>query len=168
MSIAFGSTDTLADCSLSERLAARLLSMWLPVFDRFVGNSLRFDRDHLRLGLHGESEYAGVGYRRGMLAMATVVMNVFLSAVPGFVLHYTPVPASLVGSLLFIAAILASLGFFLVTAVGSLGLADRLEFVDHTVPEQPRAELAAAREAFVDGDLDEDEFGARVEEVLER
>jgi len=168
MSTAFGSTNTLADCSLSERLAARLLSVWLPVFDRFGSNSLRFDREHLRLGLHGESEYAGSGYRRGMLAMVTVVMNVLLSAVPGFVLHYTPVPASLVGSLLFIAAIFASLGLFFVTAVGSLGLVDRLELVDHTVPEQPREELAAAREAFVDGELDEAEFDARVEEVLER
>jgi len=81
MSTAFGSTDTLADCSLNERLATRLLSVWLPLVDaQFDRGGIRFDRDRLRIALHGESEQPGDGYTRGMVVMALWAMNALLAS----------------------------------------------------------------------------------------
>jgi len=171
MSTTFGSTDTLADCSLDERLAARLLSAWVPLVDaQFDRGGIRFDRDRLRIALHGESEHPGDGYTRGMVVMALWAMNAMFAMLPVGVLAAVPVSdsASVVLLAALVSAMVVTATVGTVLAMGSVGALNKTELVDHTVPEQPREELAAAREAFVDGDLDEAEFGARVEEVLER
>jgi len=160
MSTAFGSTDTLADCSLSERMAARLFSWWVPLLNALLDRgSVRFDRERVRIGLHGESEHPGDGYTRGMAVAGLWLGNAALSALPVLLIGEMPVPESLVLQVVLLVALVSSTALFYGGAIGSCSLIFETELVDHTVPEQPREELAAAREAFVDGDLDEAEFG---------
>ena len=170
MSTTFGSTDTLADCSLDERLAARLLSAWLPLVDaQFDNGGIRFDRDRLRIALHGESEQPGDGYTRGMVVMGLWMMNALLGTLPVWLvtglspLQSPPLPVALVA----IVALLATASVAITLAMGSVGALVKTELVDHTVPKQPDA-VDDLKDRYVAGDLDDAELEREAAEVWDR
>ena len=169
MSSAFGSSDTIADCSLSERVAARVLSAWLPLLDAVAeGVRVRFDREQLRLAIHGEHEEPTEAYDAGQAVSFLWGANAMFAFLPLGIASSLPNPEPGLLSAAVAAVSLVAIAAFVVVVLGSIGCITKTELVDHTVPKQPEEELAGLQERFVNGDLDEEELAAEAERVIER
>jgi uncharacterized membrane protein len=135
---------------------------------QFEDGFVRFDAARNRLGLHGESEHPGDAFSRGKLVTTVWMANALLGVFPLLLITQVPVPE---GSVIVwpLVAVITVMSFFAIAVVeGSIELLNETQVVDHTTAEEPREELAALQERFVDGDLDDDELAAEVERVIDQ
>ena len=165
MSTEFGTDTRLDDANSAVRVASWLLDGWLSLLTRFGDVGISFDRQNLRLSMHGESEHSGDGYNRGQIVALLGVLNSFLGIVPIVLLgELTSVLGESVAPLLLLPMTLAAF-FGIWTVTGSMELADEIEVVDHTTEPLPD-DLDDLKQQFVDGDLDDTEFEAQLEDRL--
>jgi len=168
MTAEFGPRDERV-ASLPERLAAVSISL-LTRFTNWKSleqMDLRFRSDSATFVVSGESEQSGERYSRGISVGVTCL---FAGLVPVLaVLSVGPAaidvlePFRPLGEVL----LLFSFVFALVNLFGVFGVLTKIDVIDHTTEPEPEA-VAELREQFVDGEIDERELAARVEEVLER
>ena len=168
MTAEFGPRDV--DLSLMERVAAHATRYSTKLFSDMANITLRFNPEQATLSLSGESQHPGEGFNRGLLVGLLYLLNLMLSvSVALAAAEAVSVGAStgpVVATIIAIPALFVVFGSMLV-ALGSIRLIQKTDVIDHTTEPEPEA-LAELREQFVDGEIDERELAARVEEVWER
>jgi len=168
MTHVFGPDTTLDEVGIFERAASRFFTAWFPPVERALADQQwRFDREKIRLSVHGESEYSGDAYSRGQVVNTLWFLNSLLPVLLVTLLSFIRPP---VGSVLFWAVggslVLLAL-FACANVLGSVDLSSEIQVIDHTTESTPEA-VADLQEQYVDGNLDGDEFEARVEAVIDR
>ena len=167
MSTEFGSDTRLDDANTAVRIASWLLDGWLSLLPRTGDVTFGFDRQKLRLSIHGESEHSGDAYNRGQIVALLGALNVFISILPIMLIGgLTSVLGESVAPLLLGPMTIAAF-FAIWTVTGSMELTDEIEVLDHTTEPLPD-DLDDLKQQFVDGDLDDNEFEAAVEQVIDR
>ena len=166
MTAEFGPRDV--DLSSRERFAGRLLDL----STRFLNHgsdskSMYYRRDSATLTLHGESEYAGDVFNRGKMALYPLLISNYFTTmllVTAGVLPDFGNPA--IGGLKLLVFIAVAWVWYCNTT-GSIILASKIDVVDHTTQPDPE-ELDELQSQFVDGEIEQTELEARVEEVMQR
>jgi len=165
MTTEFGSDTRLDDANSAVRVASWLLDAWLSLLPRPGDVSFRFDRQKLRLSIQGESEHSGDGYNRGQIVALISALNCMISIVPIMLIgELTTVVGESLAPLLLLPMTLAAL-FAIWTVSGSMELTGEIEVVDHTTEPLPH-DIQELSQQFVDGDLDDSEFEAQLEDRL--
>ena len=167
MTAEFGPRDV--DLSTTERVGARSIELLV----RFMNwktldhKTLRFRTDSATFVVSGESEHSGEGYARGKavagVCLAACIFPFVALLSLGPAVTFLPAPLDAVGSLL----LGLSMGLALVNLTGALDVFKKADVIDHTTEPDPER-LTELREQFVDGEFDERELAARVEEVMTR
>jgi len=167
MTVEFGSDTRLDETARPVRLASWLLDQWLWLLPQSDDFGIGFDRQKLRLSIHGESEDAGDAYDRGQVVGLLGVLNAMLGIVPLMLLgELVDVIPEAVAPVLLLPIIAAAV-FGVVNVRGSFELTDKLQIFDPTTPETDTADLDAVKQEFLNGEITEAEFDRRVDAALE-
>jgi len=148
-------------------ISGMMVSSVVQVF-RLRTNSIRYDRHKNRISLHGESQNPGSPYKAGVIA-ALVPLSAFMMYIgvaamfwqlPNALSSYSEVLSGAVGGLY--------LGIVITLVTCTIPLLERIKqmsVVDHTTEPLPD-DLDDLKQQFVDGDLDDSEFEAQLEDRL--
>ena len=168
MTTEMGPRDATA-LTLFERLAARSTHYVVRGMDvLYDGGSIRFNDSTATLSISGESDYASDSYERGQLSSLVAIANSLTPVALIMLLTMVSVtPGSLVAVAYFFGVLLPVALFGIFNVHGSVSLISKIDVIDHTTEPEPEA-LVELQSQFVDGEIEQAEFEARVEEVWER
>ena len=168
MTAEFGPRDV--DLSLMERVAAHATRYSTKLFSHMANSTLRFNPEQATLSLSGESQHPGEGFNRGLLVGLLYLLNLMLSVcvalAAGEAVSVGASTGPVVATIIAIPALFVVFGSMLV-ALGSISLIQKTDVIDHTTEPEPEA-LAELQSQFVDGEIEQGELEARVEEVMQR
>ena len=166
MTAEFGPRDV--ELGWKERFAGRMASAVCSLVNSETDDkTLRFNPDTATLTVAGESEHSGDALYRGTNVGA---LFLFTNTIAWMILASLN---ALIGTGSFIVDTALLIGIIATSVVvyanmaGSFNLLSKTDVIDHTTEPEPEA-LAELREQFVDGEIDERELEARVEEVMAR
>ena len=148
-------------------LSGRMMAAIFSTLDR-IGYPIRFDAEKNRISVHGESENPGSEMKAGVLAAITPIMSVlFYSGV--FILLGPAVETADEFSAAAGVVVFVPFALLAVLLIGSFSghfeRVKQMRVVDHTTEPLPD-DLDDLKQQFVDGDLDDTEFEAQLEDRL--
>jgi len=166
MTAEFGPRDV--ELGWKERFAGRMASAVCRLLDSEIDDkSVRFNPDTATLTVAGESEHSGDALRHGTyLGALFLFTNTIAWAIMPLLYALTGTGSFIVDTVVLFAIITTSVVVY-ANMAGSFNLLTKTDVIDHTTEPEPEA-LAELREQFVDGEIDERELAARVEEVMTR
>jgi len=129
-----------------------------------TGKRLSYDYQHRRLRVSGESDNSGKTVPRIRALYGILNLHTYIWMVVFAITAYGGATLSVEGSALALA-FSAVLWVCLGMVVGAKAAIDRTEIIDHTTEPLPD-DLDDLKQQFVDGDLDDSEFEAQLEDRL--
>ena len=166
MTAEFGPRDV--ELGWKERFAGRMASAVCRLFNSEIDDkSVRFNPDTATLTVAGESEHSGDALRRGAYLGALFLFTNTIGWMILLLLNALSGTGPFIVDTALLIGIIATSVVIYVNMVGSFNLLRKTDVIDHTTEPEPEA-LAELREQFVDGEIDERELEARVEEVMQR
>ena len=166
MTAEFGPRDV--ELGWKERFAGRMASAVCRLVDSEIDDkSVRFNPDTATLTVGGESEHSGDALRRGTYVGALFLFTNTIAWMILALLNALSGTGSFIVDTAVLFGITTTAVIIYANMAGSFNLLTKTDVIDHTTEPEPEA-LAELREQFVDGEIDEPELAARVEEVWER
>ena len=166
MTAEFGPRDV--DLGWKERFAAHIASAVCRLTNSDLDDkSVRFNPETATLTVAGESEHSGDALHRGKYVGGLFLFTNTITWMILVLLNALSGTGSFIVDTALLIGIIATSVVIYVNMSGSFNLLTKTDVIDHTTEPEPEA-LAELESQFVDGEIEQGELEARVEEVMQR